>query len=296
MKILALLSLLILIACGKAPEPDNGSVQNEALMPDGSNVSGPYVAKLMPVNHNFHFQTLGNVHITRDGDSFGVMVKMEHSGDNVWHRQDVYLGTRCPMLQDDTNHDGYIDIIEGRAAFGAIILPLDGDIDSQYGGRNEYPAASGEGDYTYIRTGSFDRFFQDIKSEDENLSDQIVKIDSGDGVSFLNKVVIVQGLADNVLLPPSVASENGLSPHTTLPIACGYFKRTTSVPTELANRTGNTRVVAPRTPAPTPTPTPIPTPTDPAPTPDPIPTPEPEEDDDEDDGWLCRLLGNCRRN
>ncbi len=289
--------LLLGAACGKAGKTTVDPYQEE-LKSDGSNINGTYSAVLFPVNINLHAPNSGMATFTRNGDELTSRVKLTVGAQGASYRQAVYWGNRCPGIESDTNKDGYLDMTEIEASLGDVIIPLDGDLDSQSAGTGSYPSGENvRGSYFYKRTASFSRFFEDLKAPDENTRDRVRKLEDQSGFTFLGKVILVQGAAESFNIPETVSSYYGLSRVSSLPIACGvFFKSNDSLNDEV-----ETTVVAGEEPSDGPV-TPVPVPdVNPDPVPTPTPTPEPDpEDDDEDDGtvideirdWWGRVTGN----
>lgn len=313
-------SLLILAAaCGKAGSPaGSGTPFREELKADGSNIKGTYSAVLFPVNINLHAPKSGMATFTRNGDELIAKVKLDVGAQGASYRQAVYWGNRCPGIEADRNKDGYLDMTEIESTLGDVIVPLDGDLDSQSGGTGNYPSGvNARGSYFYKRTASFSRFFEDLKAMDPNRNDRVRKLEDQEGFTFIGKVVLVQGATDAFKIPSTVSSYYGLSREKSLPVACGVlFKSNDRIEDEaetpiVTNGEPSDRPDMPEPetepdfPTPTPSepdvrPSPAPTPR-PTPTPAPQPTPQPEpEDEDEDDGdvvddirdWWNRVTNN----
>jgi hypothetical protein len=239
---LSLLSLCLMAACsGSGGSGSHSSsapagqevAQNEATAPDGSNINGIYAAELWPVNYNLHFKTLGMAALKRDGDTFEAMVNMKYAPKGTVLKTAVYTARRCPTIKDDLNKDAYIDILEARLAIGKITIPFDSDLDSQMGGHNSYSASTIDGKFVYRQTASFSRMFADLQGADEDSSDQMVKIGQGEGMTLPGRIVLVQGLAETIDLPESVATTDGENSHATIPVACGVLWKVTEMPEEL---------------------------------------------------------------
>ncbi len=310
------MSLLLLgAACGKAGNPVATPYQEE-LKSDGSNINGSYSAILFPVNINLHAPKSGMATFTRKGDELIAKVKLTVGAQGAYYRQAVYWGNRCPGIESDTNKDGYLDMTEIESTLGDVIIPLDGDLDSQSSGTGNYPSGmNARGSYFYKRTASFSRFFEDLKSPDENSRDRVRKLEDQSGFTFLGKVVLVQGASEDFNIPETVSSYYGLSRVRSLPVACGVFFKSNDSITDEAETTvvmGEEPTDGPANPVPAPDTNPVPFPT-PAPTPNPdvnpiprpnpapTPTPAPEDDDDdEEDGdvideirdWWDRVTGD----
>lgn len=229
---------LVLTGCGKSSDDKNknnssGPDANEArnnepeeekiVYPsDGSNIQGKYIARFTTLNPHVNGTVPGSVTFFRENDRVLVYLRLFAGYPKAWHQQKIYEGSRCPTLADDKNGDGYIDILEAEAVLGKILIPLDADISSQRSGRNFYPLGDLSGSYFYERTTSFSRMFRDLK-DIKNQSDEYKKLDEDEGFSIEGRVVLIQGVSQEVEFPETVGSTARYKPFQTLPIACGIF-------------------------------------------------------------------------
>jgi hypothetical protein len=120
-------------------------------------------------------------------------------------------------------------------AIGQIVIPLDGNLDSQMEGTAIYP--SGDADYgafLYKSSASFARMFADLKTPDMNPSDNIIKLKADEGLSLQGRVVLLQGVNESLYVPDTATTNNEGSVHETMPIACGVFKKVRNLPSELS--------------------------------------------------------------
>lgn len=251
----AILLLLLSLSCGKAR--DEKQKEEEVLLLDGSNIQGVYQTSLAPLNLNTSLIDIGAAGVYRSYDSFKAFVKLYIGDQGVIHKQTLHLGSRCPTIEDDINGDGYIDLREAHFVVGNILIPLDADLDSQWGGNGVFPQGNGiAGGYYYEQTASFSRMFEDLRAVDDNSLDDLEKLPSDRGVSLNSKVVLILGVSSAMRLPDSVDSM-GMNPHRSLPMACGVLKRSERFPSELYDRNDpisnsgrlpHTRII-PRTPA-----------------------------------------------
>jgi hypothetical protein len=92
---------------------------------------------------------------------------------NVVHMQNIHVGTQCPSMDQDINHDGFVDMNESIKVAGKILMALDDDLNSQEIG-SVYP----KGNYSYFQTAPL-----------TNMR------------NFEGKVIIVTGTASNPALP-----------------------------------------------------------------------------------------------
>jgi hypothetical protein len=234
-----LLALAVISACVDSPKSNSkpsdgrGMNQNEVITQDGSNVQGNYSSEIWPMNYNLHFKTIGSVGVSREGDTFTASVSMKYGPKETKVKQAIYTARRCPNLNDDLNKDAYIDILEARLAIGKITIPFDGDLDSQMGGRDEFPNVDSTGKMFYSKTASFSRMFEDLKSPDEDPSDQIIKLEEEEGITFPGRIVLFQGIPKKVPLPETVATTDGEDKYGSIPSGCAVLWKVESLPSEL---------------------------------------------------------------
>lgn len=226
-----LLLLSFVSSCGKSNSSAGLPLVKKKILPvNGSNIRGLYMAKFFTINPGVNGTLPGSATIQRQEDKFFAYVRLFGGAPNAWHQQNIYEGSRCPNAGDDLNKDGYIDIEEGNKVWGKILIPLDSNIGSQSAGKNIYPVADASGSYFYERVTSFEKLFNDLKSEDKNFEDNVAKLLPEEGLDIEGRVVVIQGTADTVIYPETVASQDNRPPHLTLPIACGVFSPVTKIP------------------------------------------------------------------
>lgn len=230
-------ALSILVSCGndqsnnKKTSLENS--QKEEITPlDGSNIVGRYQAKFITLNPHVNGTIPGSANFFRKEDKIFAYVRLFAGGPKAWHMQHVYTGKRCPEISDDLNGDGFIDIQEAETVLGKIIIPLDANISSQEAGRRFFPLADLSGYYHYERITNFQSFLKDLQAEDKNPEDRYVKLPPGEGLQIIGKTVLIQGVAETVQLPDTVASQDKRKSFQTLPIVCGVFEKADVVPGE----------------------------------------------------------------
>jgi hypothetical protein len=228
--------LILLNSCGVGPGPQFKNY--EEANTDGSSIEGIYTADLIPLNINLHLMKVGSVAIERYGDQITFGVHLKYGPAGITHKQGIYSGTRCPNIFDDTNKDAYIDFLEAQPAIGGLLIPLDGDINSQKEGNGRFPISAMDGKYTYQMSGSFDQLLTDLKNIDENLEDNIIKISPEEGFSLEGKILIVQSASEETVLPSTVAEADGTSKHKSLPFACAIIRKGSEIPQELSSFSG----------------------------------------------------------
>lgn len=236
-KILASLAVLSLLAsCGQEEDKKKdttgatGVTRQEQALPDGSNINGFYLATFKTLNSHIVGTIPGSASFTRNDDKLFIYLRLFAGSPKAWHMQGVYTGNRCPDLRDDKNGDGTIDIQEALAVVGNLLIPLDSDPSTQAGGRAFFPLGDLSGSYHYERVVNFSRFFGDLQAEDKDPNDNLVKITPGQGLTFVGKVVMIQGVSEDIQLPETVGSLERRRPFQTLPIACGIYEKVDRVP------------------------------------------------------------------
>jgi Cu/Zn superoxide dismutase len=162
----------------------------------------------------------GTATISLTGDQFVARVVMTGTDTSLVHRQHIHAAAACPTAAADTNSDGFIDVLEGLPFYGAILVPLDGDISSQSAGATTFPSADSNGEYIYADTASFATMLDDLTDADPDPNDPIVKLTSSD-LDVDSRTVVIHGVADTTTLPATVLSLPGLTPQQSLPVACG---------------------------------------------------------------------------
>lgn len=202
-----------------------GESTSHSVAPDGTNIDGYYLATFTTLNPHINGTIPGSATFYRKEDRFFAFLRLFAGAPKAWHQQKVYTGSRCPTPADDANNDGFIDIVEAEAVVGKVLIPMDADLGTQMSGRNFYPVGDLSGSYHYERVVSFSRFFNDLKGEDKVPEDNIIKLAPDQGLDIVGRVVMVQGTAETIEYPETVASTNRHKPFQTLPIACGIFKK-----------------------------------------------------------------------
>ena len=162
----------------------------------------------------------GTAMFSLTGDQFIARVQVANADSTIVHAQHVHASGVCPPAAADTNSDGFIDVLEGLPFYGAILIPLDGDIATQSAGATSFPMADADGDYLYADTVSFAAMLSDLTAADPDPSDPIVKL-STSNLNLDSRTVVIHGVSDTTTLPATVATIAGLTPQQSLPIACG---------------------------------------------------------------------------
>lgn len=183
-----------------------------------------YLAQLKTINAHVNGTLGGSVTLDKSNDEFLAYSRLFAGAPETWHMQNVYTG-RCPDERDDTNLDGFIDIHEAAAVLKNILIPLDGDLNSQMGGFNIFPVADIYGSYFYEKEAKYSSLLKDLKNPDPEPTDNIIKLGRNEKLVLEGKVVLFQGVSKDIIFPETVGSYGEVPQHKTLPIACGVFKK-----------------------------------------------------------------------
>lgn len=209
-KIIAVLALLSLVACGKGGGGSSGSGGNTSQREFVEATPGTYYAVLRPVNiHSNGFIPYGAATFTLKDDLLQASVSMDDD-QSVNHRQTLHMGSRCPTAADDTNGDTFVDYNEAMAVAGEALMPLDADLNSQAAGSEVYPKGPG---MTYSKSASITNINIDLKQT------------AGKNIGFEGRVVLVHGTSSNSSFPASLSSRAGEAAHVSLPVVCGVLEK-----------------------------------------------------------------------
>ncbi len=221
--------ILNLSSCGGGGGSSSGDAQRQQdEVAVDAELEGQYMAKLQTINQTAAGFITGSVTMAREKKELLSDVRFSGLHPNLIHSQYIHSGTSCPT--NDDNGDGFIDAVESAKASGGILIPLDGDLSSQDRGSSTFPVSDPVGVYTYSEITSYDRFIDDLREEDRDLDDDFVKIGADKNLNFEGRIVIIYGVAPETVLPETVARRGRLANFQTLPVACGVFRKVTSVP------------------------------------------------------------------
>ncbi|WP_162053382.1 hypothetical protein [Pontibacter pamirensis] len=169
----------------------------------GSAIERTFMANLQPLNNS---GVSGTATITVDANVLTVEVMASGLEPNLPHPQHIHgfkddnRNATCPTPADDTNGDGFVDLVEGLPSYGPVLLELYVPID-------EFPVADADGNLNYTRTFELG----EIEFEEEG---QV--IDYKDLKPLQNRAIVLHGLTVNSVYVP------------TMPVACGQIMPTNS--------------------------------------------------------------------
>ena len=211
-----LLCFFLLVSCGKGYRTEDSTYPEI--------VSGQFGATLKPLNPKLGIYT-GWVTLSISDNQLWARVKLNGKRTKKMHAQYLHLNSKCPDMNHDLNHDGYIDFVEATTVSGPIIIPLDSNLNGQMKGLNEFPKMKATNSfYYYSEACNVDNMLADLTQKDESSGDGMIKLLATEKVSFDQRVVMIYGTSEETPLPQSVRSFEGYPSHDSIPIACGQIK------------------------------------------------------------------------
>lgn len=238
MKYISLMVTLFIISCGNggnsSSSPVTKKIQREAdPIKIESIIDGQYLAKMLPINSHLSGNITGSMTISIDKNELVGDVRFfgnEQTTANIVLEQTIHVGERCPNLNDDQNGDGVLDEQETIAVIGHVIIPLDGDLNSQWLGANSYPLSDHFGSYYYNQVASWEKTLADLWDEDINDQDQLIKIQAPTLPKFEGRIAMIKGISPKISLPDTTGILSPKAVHATLPVLCGVFKKIKTTP------------------------------------------------------------------
>ena len=229
--ICAMALLFIVAGCDTAGEI-GGPADEELLTTQGQQshnhipVPGEFQASLQPLNAvNGIEEVRGDVWIRVLGNRFFAQVTASGLFPDIPHAQHIHAADECPTMDADANGDGFIDVLEGVPSYGPILVPLDSDLSTQAGG--DFPMSNPNGSLFYRANTSGSALLADLRAEDPNPNDPIIKLGPEENLNLAGRHVVVHGVDPDMDLPSTVATIPGLPAQATLPVACGELNLNT---------------------------------------------------------------------
>ncbi len=222
--------IFLISSCLLVTEKKDKTKHEAAVVRIELNEDGLYLAKFSTLNSQINGTIPGSLTFSLNGDKLLTFIRLFAGKPSTWHQQGVYQGKRCPTLEDDLNLDGFIDIEEAMNVTGKMIIPLDANLDSQEAGENFYPISDNSGYYHYERLASLKRIQKDLKNEDLDQTDHIVKLNPNEELILAGRVVLILGVSEDTLLPETIVGLGKRKPYQVFPITCGIIQKLSTTP------------------------------------------------------------------
>lgn len=180
---------------------------------------GGYVADLEPLNGDkLGTSAKGKARLKVEDGQLVIRVKARGLAPGTMHLQHYHgfpdgKDATCPTAKDDTNGDGYIDLIETEPVAGTTLVPFHANPANLKIKSHSYPKADGKGRIRYKGTAPIDELERAL-GEKHGVGD----------IDFDKRVVFLHGTAKDAKLPDSVRSLPGVPAQVTLPVACGEIR------------------------------------------------------------------------
>jgi hypothetical protein len=126
----------------------------------------------------------------------------------VTHPQHLHRKSACPTMADDTNGDGFVDVVEALGTAGGVIVPLDPDL-PYLAEQTNFPAPDAAGTLSFSATTTIDELETAINKD----------------LAFDVRTVMLHGVDPGFPFPSTVQGIDGVPPHRNIPLACGRLVR-----------------------------------------------------------------------
>jgi len=237
-KILILLSFSILILNSSCQKKQNSRFESFKEI-NTYELKGVYQGRLKSLNPEISKYLNGSLNILIENNHFHANIRFSQGPNDSIHEQSLYEGERCPEKNDDLNGDNFIDLYEASKVIKGKLIPLDDDLSSQRMGSGIYPKSDTYGSYLWGRNVLLEDLISDLKDDDLNPFDDLIKLDKNEIFQLENLIIIIQGISKDIELPDTVFNGTNHNQHDTLPIACGIIKRISKTPGVIDNDFGS---------------------------------------------------------
>lgn len=218
------LSLVAIISCA-GDMGRNGGNGGDGAGPDSDTTatdttSTVYRAELRSLNDSIAGMSANGMATIRiKGDTMFINVMASGLEPGMMHLQHYHgypdgQDATCASMDQDTNGDGIVDLIETREVSDITLVPFNDNPAELELTAQSYPEASDQGTITYNDTV--------LISELRPALQQKFGIDS---LQLENRVVYLHGISQDTQLPESVQSLPDVPAHVTLPVACGKLEK-----------------------------------------------------------------------
>ncbi len=205
-------------------------IKNRAKKFEEKDLDGIYLARLAPINPGISKYLNGSLTLRKNQKHLIASVRFSQGPHNGIHEQSLYYGKRCPRIEDDMNGDQLIDSRELETIIREKLIPLDDDLSSQRMGSGIFPKSDEYGSYQWTRNTLFELLIKDLKDEDLNLKDNLVKLNQRDEFNFEHLIVIISGISLDTYLPETASNKNDPNGNLTFPVACGVIRKISKSP------------------------------------------------------------------
>jgi hypothetical protein len=178
-----------------------------------------YSANLVPLNaEKIGTSASGTANLEVADGKLAVSIDLEGLTPGLMHLQHFHgfadgKDAVCPTVKEDTNGDGYVDLIETEPVAGTTMLPFHAHPATLEIPNDTYPVADNKGVASYQHTDQIDALEKALKDKFK-----------APVLDLAKRVIFVHGVAGDAKLPESVKSLPGVPAQITLPVACGKIE------------------------------------------------------------------------
>lgn len=184
-----------------------------------------FAATLTPLNAQTGTVT-GTSAVELAGDLMRVTVNATGvAGAGDLHLQFIGSGTSCPTQANDTNGDGFVDIVEALAATGAFLLALDTTLTSRIvADTSGFPTTN---PIAYLQRARLSAVENSMRGAPTDQFQANIPVNGDFNPAGL--AVLVTGISSTVVLPATVQTMPGFTANESLPVACGTLSTITEI-------------------------------------------------------------------
>ncbi|WP_323122649.1 hypothetical protein [Burkholderia alba] len=180
-----------------------------------------YVAHITSLNSSkTGYNPSGTATFKIKGNNLVIHVKMDGTPPNIQHWEHFHgfpdgAEAQCPTAANDSNGDGFVDLMETGQSMGTTMVPFNDKPEVMNIPTDTYPKANAKGSYEYTKIVPL-----------TTLQAKFGKTYEGQQIDLDKRVFMVHGVPTSLTLPDSVGGQVGsYGTHVTLPIACGKIEK-----------------------------------------------------------------------
>lgn len=176
-----------------------------------------YCAKITPLNvDKIGTKAHGHAIFEEKDGVLNICIEMFDTPANTQHWEHFHgfpdgEDAQVATMADDTNHDGFVDLIETEAVSGTTMVPFDNAPHHMHIPNDKYPKSDETGHFSYQLSVPLDE-----------LKTKFNEVFGTNELELDKRVIYIHGVPETMDLPDTIQGAVGhYDVHTTLPIATG---------------------------------------------------------------------------